>query len=95
MDKKDYKKIIKFEYIESVSSNSSCGTGYGQPDAFMVYCAEGLPAKVYIDTWYTPDESIKDSVANGLREFFGEPDNYNFDEAVELYKVEMNRIKHI
>jgi len=87
------KKILTIELLGHDSFNGSCGTGYTQSYKYWVTQENGLPAKVSISHWYETEKGISESFAQGMREFFGEPSEYNFEEALQLYKEELKKIK--
>lgn len=87
------KKILTIKLLGHESFDGSCGTGYTQYYNYWVTQENGLPAKVSISHWYESEEGISHCFSQAMREFFGEPSEYNFDEALRLYKEELKKIK--
>ena len=81
----EQRKIVKFEYVKTHVPGGSCGTGYSEPDIFHVTCEDGFETNVWIDIWYLPEKYVKEWFEKGMREKFGEPSDYNFDEAFKMY----------
>lgn len=52
-------RIISINYSRSIVPEGSCGTGYTQPDYWIVELDDRSKYKVCIDIWYRPIASIK------------------------------------
>lgn len=76
-------KIVKFEHFKRIEANTSCGTGYSEPDIWLVTLEDGTQRKVTIDIWYCPADFLKKQFKEGMS-WAGFSD-YNVDEAFELY----------
>lgn len=52
-------RIVSVNYSRSIVPEGSCGTGYTQPDYWIVELDDRSQYKVCIDIWYRPIASIK------------------------------------
>ena len=77
-------KITSITFREHiVPEGCSCGTGYSEPDSFLVMTDDGNGKVVLIDTWYRDKDSWRDCFDEGISL---EYDNVeNMDEAFEMF----------
>lgn len=89
-------KIISITFKEHIKPNMSCGTGYSEPDEFIVEI-EGIERtySLYVDIWYKPTDKIKEEFIKSVKhDFYRLGDCENIDEAFEMYVTTMKENKH-
>lgn len=59
-------KIKECKFIEHVTPNMSCGTGYSEYDVFLITLEDGRAKKVYVNMWYVPEDKMKSTVREAL-----------------------------
>jgi len=88
-------KITKIEFVEHLMPNSTCSTGYSEPDKFHITCNDNLyknniwhsdsnEKDIWIDIWYRPENKIRSIFDKEIYEHIGNIEN--LDEAFEMYK---------
>lgn len=89
-------KVTEFKYIETIRPNSSCGTGYSEPDKFLVKTDNGKERYIFVDIWYRTMDRIKEEFDSSFfRTFSNDPlwgnpvDNY--EEAFQMYLNELHK----
>lgn len=85
-------KITSITFKEHIVPKGSCGTGYSEPDKFVVELDNDFKSYVLIDVWYRTEDAIKqefvDSINNKFSRF-GKCDN--LEEAFEMYKAALKK----
>ena len=59
-------RINECKFIEHVTTNMSCGTGYSEYDVFLITLEDGRTKKVSINMWYVPEDKMKTTVREAL-----------------------------
>jgi len=59
-------RIKECKFIEHVTPNMSCGTGYSEYDVFLITLDDGRTKKVSVDMWYVPKDKMKSTVREAL-----------------------------
>ena len=78
-------KIKEIKYLKTFVPNSSCGTGYSEPNKFHVVGDDGIEKDIWIDIWYLPEDLIYNRVVETLKQEF---DNIeNIDEVFKMLKT--------
>lgn len=81
-------KIISITFKEHIKPNMSCGTGYSEPDKFIVELDNDFKSYVLIDIWYKTKDTIKREFVNSINHTFRRFGKCaNLEEAFEMYKV--------
>ena len=75
-------KIHSIKKVEHFVPKGSCGTGYSEPDKFIVTYDDNKTTTVWIDIWYRPLDMIYEQFIKGMKEAF---DNFNTLEAFNMY----------
>ena len=75
-------KIYSIKKIEHFIPKDSCGTGYSEPDKFLVTYDNNKTAIVWIDIWYRPLDMIYEQFIKSMKEAFGD---FNTLEAFNMY----------
>lgn len=82
-------EITSFKFVEHLTPNVSCGTGYSEPEKFSVSLDNGEIHDLWVDIWYLSDmESVKKSFMYSIKDEFGDTCT-NVDEAFEMYVKEL------
>lgn len=79
-------KIISFKKLEHFCPNSGSGTGYSEPDKFLIEFDDGRKKEVWIDIWYRPIDSIKSEFNKCVTHI---KDVDNIEEAWKMYVSEI------
>lgn len=78
-------KIASIDFDSHFCPNMSCGTGYSEPDKFVVTLENGNKYELWVDIWYLPNmNSVKKSFISSIEDKFGST-CANVDEAFEMY----------
>lgn len=76
-------KVLSIDYKKTIRPNSS-GTGASCPNKYSVKLDDGSVHDLWVDIWYLPIESIKNTFIQAFKEKFGKTCN-NIDEAYHMY----------
>ena len=83
-------KAISIKYFETlIPSSCSCGTGYSQPDRFIITFENGHQSKVLIDIWYRTPDGIKEEFLRGIDRVVDTIYIDNLDELFSMYVDEL------
>lgn len=83
-------KAISIKYFETlIPSCCSCGTGYSQPDSFIITFENGSSIKVLIDIWYRTPDCIKKEFLRGIDRVLDVIYVDNLDELFSMYVDEL------
>ena len=85
-------KITKIEFIEHLMPNSTCSTGYSEPDKFRIIASTGYETDIWIDIWYLTEDSAEKKFIESLNRYFDKVEN--IPEAFEMYKEALRKTKH-
>ena len=79
-----WKKITSFELVEHIVPKGSCGTGYSEPDRWLVRTDDGGAKLVIIDVWYQSEDGIRKEFEMAIKKAFGNSIS-NMWEAYNMY----------
>ena len=77
-------KITKIEFVEHLMPNSTCSTGYSEPDKFHITASTGYETDIWIDIWYLTEDSAEKKFIESLNRYFDKVEN--IQEAFKMYK---------
>ena len=85
-------RIKECKFIEHMTPNMSCGTGYSEYDVFLITLEDGRAKKVYVNTWYVPKDKMKSTVQEALEQQLifdmgDHIDEITIDNIDEIYKM--------
>lgn len=81
-------KVVNIKYVKSVIPETSCGTGYSEPDVFNVIFDNNTSAQINIDIWYRHKSNIKPIFYDTFTHRFGDMCD-NIDQAWLMYAREI------
>ena len=82
-------KATSIKYFETLIPGGSCGTGYSQPDRFIITFENGSSIKVLIDIWYRTPDGIKEEFLRGINRVLDIIHIDNLDELFSMYVDEI------
>lgn len=88
-------RIINITFKEHIKPNMSCGTGYSEPDKFIVELDNDFKTYVLIDIWYLTEDAIKRNFVHAINyalNRFGSCTN--LDEAFNMYVAALANTKY-
>ncbi len=81
-------KIKSITFIKHIVPNSSCGTGYSEPDMLGIELEDGTKTTIFVDTWYRPKNDTKQIFIKSLTDKVGECENCE-----DAYNMYLNSLK--
>ena len=85
-------KITKIELLEHLVPNSTCSTGYSEPNKFHITTSTGYETNIWIDIWYLTEDSAEKEFIDSMKRKFGKVEN--IPEAFEMYKEALRKTKY-
>lgn len=84
-------KVTNIKLIEHVVPNCSCGTGYSEPDKFIVEFDDNSKGELWVDIWYRSANQIRGLFEKSFKETFATKLPYieNLYEAFNMYVDEI------
>lgn len=90
--------ITNIEFIEHIVPKGSCGTGYSEPDKFLIYFDNGQKKKLLVDIWYRDRKQLRGIFEKALIDQFQwhismPGDELYVENMYDAYKMYLNACK--
>lgn len=84
--------VTNIKLIEHIVPKGSCGTGYSEPDKFMVEFDDGTQGVLWVDIWYRQINQIRGLFEKSFKEIFPNKLPYieNLYDAFKMYVKEIS-----